>query len=106
MGEEYNKLVRDNIPKIVESLGKTVKYRMLTKNEDYKEKLFEKLEEEIKEFKVSGKSEEIADILEVIDYIIKAYGFDKNIIEYEKREKKRSRGGFDSKILLEGVKNE
>jgi predicted house-cleaning noncanonical NTP pyrophosphatase (MazG superfamily) len=103
--KKYNKLVRDNIPDIIESLGKKVKYRIIINNEDYRKKLFEKLQEEIDEFKSSGKSEEIADILEVIDYIIKDYSLDRNAIEYEKREKKRSRGGFDSKILLEEVKN-
>jgi len=101
---EYNKLIRDKIPEIIKSKGET--FRIHTaEDQEYKEKLGEKLLEEVKEFLESdsprNEVEEIVDILEIIDAICKFSGFDKKEIEEIKKEKFEKRGGFEKRIILE-----
>lgn len=64
----YNKLVRDNIPKIIEEKKETPIIRILN-DAEYKEALEKKLYEEYKEVLEANESdrvEELADMLEVI----------------------------------------
>ena len=61
-------------------------------DEEYKNKLLEKLQEEICEFITDKNEEELADILEVIEHIITAFNFNKKRI-LEIREKKQKRMG-------------
>ena len=67
----YDKLVRDDIPDIIESTGKKCKYHTADP-EEYYEKLKEKLLEEVQEFLLTPNVEELADIEEVI-YSISAF---------------------------------
>lgn len=98
----YNKLVRDNIPKIIKDQGKKAKTRILS-DEDYKKQLQRKLVEETNEFIANGDVTELADIVEVVRAILvfEGVGFD----EFEAiRQNKASRNGrFNNKILLEEV---
>jgi len=104
--EIYNKLVRDNNPKIISAQGKIVKIRILGE-EEYKQELLKKLIEESNEALEAkdkeGLSKELGDLLTVIDYVIKAFALDKKEILSFKNEKKRIRGGFDKRIFLESV---
>ena len=61
---EYNKLVRNKIPEIIEATGKSCKIRTLEQTE-YTEMLKKKLEEECNEYLESGEPEEIADIVDL-----------------------------------------
>ena len=69
MKKEYNKLVRDNIPQIIENNGSKPTIRILNE-EEYKIELEKKLYEEYQEVVGAKKSEdrieELADMLEVI----------------------------------------
>lgn len=98
----YNKLVRDKIPQIIEQAGKTCVCETLT-DEQYIQKLNEKLLEEVQEYLESGTVEELADIGEVM-YAILAF---KNVsIEEFRRvrlDKLNARGGFMDKIFLKEV---
>lgn len=103
----YNKLVRDNIPKIIENNGEIPIIRKLSDTE-YKEELEKKLYEEYQEVldsNCSSRIEELADMVEVINYlaILEGESLDK-VIEVA-NNKKEQRGGFDKKIYLVGVKN-
>ncbi len=49
----YNKLIRDRIPEIIEETGKPYVLRTL-EDEEYKEHLDRKLQEELDEYKSSG----------------------------------------------------
>ena len=72
----YNKLVRDNILEIISYNNQKSSYHIAT-DEEYKNKLLEKLQEEISEFIASKTEEELADIFEVIEHIIISFNFNK-----------------------------
>ena len=101
----YNKLIRDRIPEIMESQG--IKFKASILNDDnYRTELLNKLVEEAKEVLAANtdRSElikELGDVLEVIDYLIIAFGLDSEEIRTVKAERKESRGGFAEKLFLE-----
>ena len=66
----YYKLVRDRIPEIIETDGKTCVYETLS-NEDYLRLLDQKLNEELVEYQESKSLEELADLLEVMQAVEK-----------------------------------
>lgn len=104
MGEIiYNKLVRDDIPKIVKGLGKTVKTRMLN-DEEYGKALFEKLIEESMEARDNPNDwEELADVEEVIYAILEFKKIDAREFRLMRQRKHSDRGGFRERILLESI---
>ena len=100
--KQYNKLVRDRIPEIIEESGKkAVIY--IADDKEYLEKLYDKLIEEIEEFKENPSPEELADILEVCDAIREYFKIDANEVEYIKKKKFEERGGFYKRIILKEV---
>ncbi len=98
----YNKLVRDKIPAVIESDHNTHKCHKADQLE-YKDKLTCKLQEEVREFVANPCEEEIADILEVIDALVKYHGFDPATIATIQKDKRSKRGGFEEGIILEHV---
>ena len=86
----YNKLVRDNIPAIIEASGAVCETEILN-TADYLRMLDEKL------------GEELADLLEVIYACANARGYAKDELESIRAEKAAKRGGFEKKILLKTV---
>jgi len=98
----YNKLVRDNIPAIIESTGKKFTCHVAS-DEEYREKLKEKLLEEVNEFQEEPCLEEMADIFEVFSTLLYVMGFSKEELEQRADEKNQKRGAFDSRIILESV---
>ncbi len=96
----YNKLVRDKIPKYIQSKGGTPKFHVADETE-YRIKLFEKLIEETKEFKEAGSLEECADVLEVLDVLITFLHFDQKELQSVRLKKRDERGGFQKRIILE-----
>lgn len=104
MEKIYNKLVRDNIPQIIENDGKKPITRTLN-DEEYKIELERKLLEEYQEV-LSAKNkeqriEEIADMLEVLSALIHIENKDLASVISVMDKKRESRGGFSKKIFLE-----
>jgi len=102
---EYPKLIRDLIPEIIEKrAGKKPGLRILKNNQEYQKYLLKKVLEEAEEFsKVKDKThlvEEMADMLELFDAIIKHNKLDKKDIQKIKKEKAQLRGGFKKRILM------
>lgn len=97
----YNKLVRDKILKILKKSGVGHKYHIAENDAEYLEKLYEKLQEEIGEFKEDPSVEEFADIMQVLESIARFYKFDLTNIKEVKANKRYSKGGFDNRIILE-----
>ncbi|ERK63972.1 MULTISPECIES: nucleoside triphosphate pyrophosphohydrolase [Oscillospiraceae] len=98
----YHKLVRDRIPEIIEADGKTCVSATLS-NEDYIALLDQKLNEELAEYQESKSLEELADLLEVMQAVVKARGWTLDELEQVRADKAAKRGGFAKKILLKEV---
>lgn len=98
----YHKLVRDRIPEIIESDGKTCVCETLS-DEEYIRLLDEKLSEELAEYQESKSLEELADLLEVMQAVVRARGWTLDELEQVRADKTAERGGFAKKILLKEV---
>ena len=104
MEKFYNKLVRDNIPKIIEEDGEIPIYKTLDNNA-YWESLIKKDFEELEEVKNAKTSEEVkkelADKLEVIMAMAEFQGFILQDIINESDKKRNRNGGFQKRLFLE-----
>lgn len=99
---EYNKLVRDKIPEIIEKDGKKAVYEKVEGDRLIK-LLDQKLEEELKEYKESGSVEELADIVEVIYGILHHSGISIENFEAIRKDKNEKRGAFKEGLVLKKV---
>jgi len=95
----YNKLVRDNIPEIIENTNKTTKIYICDEREYY-QRLKKKLLEEVQEFIEDDTIEELADILEVIYALAKHKSMSPKDLDAIRAKKAQERGAFDKKIVL------
>ena len=90
---QYNKLVRDKIPEIIDASCKTCRTEVLS-DDEYLKMLDAKLDEEL------------ADLIEVIYAVAKARGYTLEELEQVRAEKAAKRGGFEKRILLKEVVEE
>ncbi len=99
----YNKLVRDKIPQVIASNGKTCRTRILDEAE-FLNQLNIKLREETEEYHQASSQaealEELADMLEVIQSLAVAYGADADKLEAIRAKKAEERGGFGERVFL------
>ena len=103
----YDKLVRDKVPDIIRGDGQIPHTRML---KDFKERdnaLRKKLSEESQEVvdasSVRNLITEIADVLDVVNDLLKLHHIGAVTVERERLARRRQRGGFDSFIFLESI---
>ena len=96
---KYSKLVRDRIPEIIETSGKTCVTETLS-DEDYLRMIDAKLDEELAEYHKDQNIEELADLMEVIYAAAIARGYTIEQLEKVRAEKAEKRGAFQKKILL------
>lgn len=101
--KKYNKLVRDNIPKIIEASNKTCVIEVVTGKEK-EEYLEEKLKEEVNEYLEDKNLEELADVMEVLFALADNLGYKEEDLLNKREEKKLERGGFKKGIILKEVK--
>lgn len=99
---KYNKLVRDLIPNIIEADGKTCVTEILDQ-ETYLQMLDEKLSEELTEYQESKSLEELADLLEVLQAVLKARRWTWEQLGQVRAEKASRRGSFEQRIFLKEV---
>lgn len=97
---KYDKLVRDRIIEIIEAKGEKALWHSAS-DEEYHEKLKEKLLEEVKEFLEAESEEEMADVFEVITAWLALKEWDIEDIIALQKEKSEKRGGFEKRIILE-----
>ena len=100
---KYNKLVRDKIPEIIKNKGE-VPITHVASDDEYWEKLKEKLQEEIDEFMKDNNEEELVDVLEIIYAICTHKKIDMKELELLRKKKAEERGGFKDKIILDETK--
>lgn len=99
---KYNKLIRDNIPGIIEKSGKKYDIEVLN-DTDYLYYLNKKLNEEVLEYLESNETEELADLEEVIRAILDAKGVSNEEFENIRLSKVKKNGAFKKKLLLKAT---
>ncbi|CAG7633712.1 phosphoribosyl-ATP pyrophosphohydrolase [Paenibacillus allorhizosphaerae] len=98
----YNKLIRDRIPEIIEAKGKRAVVRTLNERE-YIEMLDKKLQEELDEYtsaEAVDQVEELADLVELVYAVLHSRGVSVEEFEKIRLKKKAERGGFEQKLYL------
>lgn len=98
---EYNKLVRDKIPRLIAEQGERTVFRILDEGE-YAACLEQKLDEETAEFHRDRSIEELADILEVVFALAERLGGSKEALLEVYQHKHDQRGGFLERVFLIG----
>lgn len=110
----YQKLVRDNIPAIIEKNGETCVTRTLS-DKEYEDALVEKLQEEVDEllnaYTAKQRSaldcaEKMADVMEVLYAMGKTCAVSKREIEQVRSQKASEKGTFSKKIFLVSTEEE
>ena len=96
------KLVRDNIPNIIEQQGDKPDFVILD-SFDYYNELKKKLTEEVTEFTNSDDVIELCDLIEVISAILDYKNINNKEFEEMRSKKNKSNGKFKNKIFLNGV---
>lgn len=97
--QEFNKLVRDKIPEIIERNNEICTTKILN-DDEYLKELNIKLQEEVKEYLESGEVEELADIEEVLRAILDVKNTSYSDFENLRKVKVNKRGAFKNKIFL------
>ncbi len=100
--KEYNKLIRDKIPEIIEATGKQCIIEVMNEVE-YIDALDCKLNEELAEYQADKSLEELADLLEVMYAVAVARGYSIDELEKVRKQKAEKRGGFEKWLRLKGV---
>ena len=99
---QYNKLVRDKIPEIIDASCKTCRTEVLS-DDEYLKMLDAKLDEELAEYHEDQNIEELADLMEVIYAAAEARGYSVEELEAVRLAKVEKRGTFKEKTLLREV---
>ena len=102
----YNNLVRDKIPENINSMeGRKATWRIMDDDEYIKE-LNKKLLEEAHEFIEENAIEELADVMEVIQSIMRIKNISYEELKNVQQMKREKKGGFSNKIYLVEVEQD
>lgn len=102
MKHEYNKLVRDKIPQIIQDSGRDCEFRILT-DDEAKDALKEKLIEKAQIFSERPSEDEISDLYEVISAIIEKFDYEPMHIDYLKMQNNENKGTYSGNTFLISV---
>ncbi|MDH3352927.1 MAG: nucleoside triphosphate pyrophosphohydrolase [Nanoarchaeota archaeon] len=97
---KYDKLIRDKIPEKIQSKGESFKTH-IANDDEFWNKLKQKLDEEVEEFLKDPCIEELSDVQEVINAIadFKFGGIES--LEESRKTKFEKIGGFEKRIILD-----
>jgi predicted house-cleaning noncanonical NTP pyrophosphatase (MazG superfamily) len=99
------KLVRNQIPEIIEESGKSCTHHLADLLE-LKSRLYEKMHEELDEFVEVPSLEEAADMYEVLRTIVWVHNMSMEDVIMTAESKRQKRGGFSDGVILERVFDE
>ena len=99
----HSKLVRDKVPDFIRTKG-TVPRIHIASDEEYRQKLKEKLQEEVNEFLGGESPEELADILEVVYALAAVQDIDQSSLEARRKKKAEERDAFSRHIILDEMR--
>lgn len=101
----YNKLVRDNIPAIIKAKREDCGVRSITDMQEFQQELFKKIKEEATSLAMSRTKaeflEEYADLLVVLDTIIKELDISAEAVQMAKEENLLRKGGYKHQHFLQ-----
>ena len=100
---DYDKLIRDRIPEIMDRDG--VRYEVDELESDaYREALAAKVVEEAEELRAASAREdvvkELADVLEVLEAVMRVEGIDMGEVRSVQAARREARGGFERRLRL------
>jgi predicted house-cleaning noncanonical NTP pyrophosphatase (MazG superfamily) len=103
--KKYEKLVRDRIPEIIERAGKTATWRELRDGEFHVALKAKALEEAQELFDATDDAllSELAELEEVVEAILTAYGYSRDELDAVRETKNEDRGAFTRGLFLESV---
>ena len=99
----YDKLVRDLIPEIVQRNGHACAVELLHDDQAFRRALRDKLVEEAREAAAAPDEDlatELADLQEVIDALIDAYGLTQEAVRNLQHRRREERGRFSQRLRL------
>ena len=102
MRREYNKLVRDRFPEIIQVSGKRCRVETMSEPE-YRQALLAKLVEEAQEAWVAAPENlltELADLQEVIVSVLAAWHISPEKVQQIQDQRRAERGGFEQRLKL------
>ena len=102
MPRRYDKLVRDRIPERIEESGEHPVVHS-AEGDEYEQRLREKLDEEVQEYRERRDVEELADVFEVVHALRERQGVSAEELSAIRRWKARRRGRFRDGVVLERV---
>ncbi len=97
------RLVRDLIPQLVKDAGHDVTFRALSDDEKprfLKEKILDEARQ-LRDSDAGAEKEEVADLLESLEALIRARAYDRDALRQVKEAKRKRRGGFDRCWVVE-----
>ena len=99
----YDKLIRDRIPEIMDRDG--VRYEVdELESDSYREALAAKVVEEAEELRAASAREdvvkELADVLEVLEAVMRFDGIDMGEVRTVQAVRREARGGFERRLRL------
>lgn len=103
MIEHYNKLVRDNMPNLIEKTGKIVKYEIadpIFLKAYVKDKILEEAEELFQAESLTSEIEEVIDLLTIIDKFLDVCQINKEQLNKAIKEKGNYKGFFENNYYL------
>ena len=98
----HNKIVRNNIPMLLEQNGKHVKMHTLSDSE-YSDAVLNKLSEKVDEYSSTNNIECLADMLELIETLLDHKNIPFEVIRELQLGKREARGGYDKKLFIEEI---
>lgn len=103
----FKKLIRDNMPEIMEREGKKLITRVLTDDKEFIDALLRKMIEEIQEMRQGDDpKEKISYLYEILEALIGVHGLSKEEIFETQKKRHEERGGFAKRLFLEGVEGD
>ena len=102
MRRDYNKLVRNRIPEIIQVSGKRCGIKTMPEAE-YRQALLQKLVEESQEACEAAPEElltELADLQEVIAALLAAWHISPEKVQQIQDQRRAERGGFEQRLKL------
>lgn len=99
------KLVRDQVPRIVREAGHHVQFREAAPDERarYLKRKVADEAAELLEADPGAEREEVADLLEALEALLRVRGFDRGDLKLVKEAKRKRRGGFERFLIVESA---